>query len=194
MKSQPHTPVQVLARDVVYDLVPLGQRRDWHARLAQAMERYSPSAGQEDDGGGAPQKGESHLPPTTIAYHWSQACRGVEAAQVGRVGGWSAPCIAPPVCPACLGPSSRCACRLKNKSIPPAPCPCPHTYSGGGPSRPSSGGSAARRQPATRQPMRRRCCCWIGRRSWLACWPCTSGRARRPPLVSARPGSCSAVD
>ncbi len=29
---------QVLARDVVYELIPVGQRRDWHARHAFAME------------------------------------------------------------------------------------------------------------------------------------------------------------
>lgn len=29
---------QVLARDVVYDLIPVGQQRDWHGRLAFVME------------------------------------------------------------------------------------------------------------------------------------------------------------
>ncbi|GAB4822063.1 hypothetical protein N2152v2_009109 [Parachlorella kessleri] len=43
MKQDPEEPItwrftQVLARDVVYDLIPVGQRRDWHARHAFAME------------------------------------------------------------------------------------------------------------------------------------------------------------
>lgn len=32
------TCIQALARDVVYDLIPVGQRREWHGRLAFAME------------------------------------------------------------------------------------------------------------------------------------------------------------
>lgn len=37
----PFPPHQVLARDVVYEMVPQGVRRDWHAAAAAAMEAYS---------------------------------------------------------------------------------------------------------------------------------------------------------
>eukprot|EP00887_Chlorella_sp_A99_P006306 scaffold3.g6306.t1 len=71
----------VLARDVVYDMVPLGQRREWHARLAAAMEGWARPAGQGGEGDG---QGPDHLPPATIAFHWTQSCRRTEATQWHR--------------------------------------------------------------------------------------------------------------
>ena len=38
-------PLQALAQDVVYDLIPTGQRRDWHERLAGAMEALNMGVG-----------------------------------------------------------------------------------------------------------------------------------------------------
>ena len=60
---------QVLARDVVFDTIPITQRREWHGRLARAMERLAP---------------ELPLPASTIAYHWSESCAGLEVAQWPR--------------------------------------------------------------------------------------------------------------
>lgn len=60
---------QVLARDVVFDMIPITQRRDWHGRLAAAMERLAP---------------DLPLPPSTIAYHWLESCAGLEVAQWPR--------------------------------------------------------------------------------------------------------------
>ena len=55
---------QVHARDAAYELIPFQQRRALHAQLARALEQ-----GLNLD----------HVPPSALAYHWSQACRGVEA-------------------------------------------------------------------------------------------------------------------
>ena len=41
-----HALPQVLARDVVYEMVPQDVRRDWHAAAAAAMEAYSSGAGE----------------------------------------------------------------------------------------------------------------------------------------------------
>lgn len=76
---------QPLARDVVYDLIPVAQRREWHARLARAMERYEPRSDSDAEGEyGGSEAVARHLPPATIAFHWSQACEGVEASQWRR--------------------------------------------------------------------------------------------------------------
>ena len=61
---QSKTLEQVHARDAAYELIPFQQRRALHAQLAQALEQ-----GLKLD----------HVPPSALAYHWSQACRGVEA-------------------------------------------------------------------------------------------------------------------
>ena len=63
-----HLCLQVLARDVVYSLVPQGVCRDWHAVAAAAMENYSAD--------------QAHLPASTIAWHWDHSCRGVEGPSV----------------------------------------------------------------------------------------------------------------
>lgn len=107
--SNPLLPPQVLARDVVYEMVPQDVRRDWHAATAAAMEAYSSGAGVVVGGGGeggaaapaspslpcAPLTATLHpphpaladqmrLPPSTIAWHWGQSCRDVEAPQWQR--------------------------------------------------------------------------------------------------------------
>lgn len=53
--------LQVLARDVAYDLIPFAQRRGLHARLAEALETCLPRAA-----------------PATIAFHYSKSCLSVE--------------------------------------------------------------------------------------------------------------------
>lgn len=69
----------VLARDVVYDLIPVAQRRGWHARLAAAMEEYSRHSGEAAEGGAGRKQ---RLPAATVAYHWTQACREVVGEEV----------------------------------------------------------------------------------------------------------------
>lgn len=67
--------MQVVARDVAYELVPFMQRRNLHARLAEAL---------------ASTLGNPVVPPATVAYHWAQSCRlpaggGVDPAELPRV-------------------------------------------------------------------------------------------------------------
>lgn len=50
----------VLARDVVYNMIPLSQRSTWHSKLAYELETYKDGRGNS-------------IPPAIIAYHWSQA-------------------------------------------------------------------------------------------------------------------------
>ena len=52
--------VQVLARDVAYDLIPFMQRRNLHARLAEVLSAALPI---------------SPVPATTIAYHWAHSSK-----------------------------------------------------------------------------------------------------------------------
>ena len=52
--------MQVVSRDVAYDLIPVIQRRNLHARLAEVLSGISLSSG---------------VPATTVAYHWAQSCR-----------------------------------------------------------------------------------------------------------------------
>lgn len=59
--------VQVLARDVAYDLIPFAQRRGLHARLAEALETTLPRASA-----------------TTIAFHYSKSCHAVESTEWKR--------------------------------------------------------------------------------------------------------------
>lgn len=59
--------VQVLARDVAYDLIPFAQRRGLHARLAEALETTLPRASA-----------------TTIAFHYSKSSHAVEGAEWKR--------------------------------------------------------------------------------------------------------------
>ncbi|KAL4458480.1 hypothetical protein ABPG75_013345 [Micractinium tetrahymenae] len=61
---------QVLARDVVYSLVPQGTCHNWHAAAAAAMETYSAD--------------QIHLPASTIAWHWDHSCRGEEGPSYQR--------------------------------------------------------------------------------------------------------------
>ena len=56
--------VQVLARDVAYELIPFSQRRSLHAQLARALE--------DDVSAGL-------VPPGIVAYHWTHSCAGAEA-------------------------------------------------------------------------------------------------------------------
>ena len=56
--------MQVLARDVAYELIPFSQRRSLHAQLAKAL---------EDD------ISADLVPPSTVAYHWTHSCAGAEA-------------------------------------------------------------------------------------------------------------------
>lgn len=58
----------MVARDVVYELIPHFQRRGLHAKTAEVLEAQ--------EGGCAPM--------TTVAYHWSQACLGVEITEWRR--------------------------------------------------------------------------------------------------------------
>lgn len=68
--AQAPTLLQVLAQDVANQLIPFSQRRNLHAKLAEAFEA-------------------SHavppVPPAIIAYHWSESCRGSEDAEWKRV-------------------------------------------------------------------------------------------------------------
>lgn len=59
--------MQVLARDVAYDLIPFAQRRGLHARLAEALETTLPRASA-----------------TTIAFHYSKSCHAVEGSEWKR--------------------------------------------------------------------------------------------------------------
>lgn len=59
--------MQVLARDVAYDLIPFAQRRGLHARLAEALETTLPRASA-----------------TTIAFHFSKSCHAVEGSEWKR--------------------------------------------------------------------------------------------------------------
>lgn len=59
--------VQVLARDVAYDLIPFAQRRGLHARLAEALESTLPRAAA-----------------ATIAFHYSKSCHSVEGSEWKR--------------------------------------------------------------------------------------------------------------
>ena len=56
--------MQVLARDVAYELIPFSQRRSLHAQLARALE--------DDVSAGL-------VPPGIVAYHWTHSCAGAEA-------------------------------------------------------------------------------------------------------------------
>lgn len=56
--------MQVLARDVAYELIPFSQRRSLHAQLAKAL---------EDD------ISADLVPPSTVAYHWTHSCASAEA-------------------------------------------------------------------------------------------------------------------
>lgn len=92
----------VLGRDIVWDMIPLTQRREWQARLAAAMARFgnnnTPAAASAGGGGGGgansysgfmnttsnksnPYSGRRAIPPAIIAYHWSQAALGVETTE-----------------------------------------------------------------------------------------------------------------
>lgn len=84
----------ILGRDIVWDMVPLTQRREWHARLATAMARFgknnSTSVGNGNNFNGYinasssnsnPYSNKRAIPPTIIAYQWSQAALGVETTE-----------------------------------------------------------------------------------------------------------------
>ncbi|MCJ1422964.1 Adenylate cyclase type 10 [Sticta canariensis] len=59
--------LQVLARDVAYELIPTMQRRTMHARLAQVLETQVSG------------KMARLIPPSMIAYHYAQSCRAGSA-------------------------------------------------------------------------------------------------------------------
>ena len=50
--------VQVVARDVAYELIPFMQRRHLHAKLAEALAKSGDT-----------------VPAATVAYHWAQSCK-----------------------------------------------------------------------------------------------------------------------
>lgn len=54
--------VQVVCRDVAYDLIPVMQRRSLHARLAGVLASTALRV---------------PVPPSTIAYHWAQSCKSL---------------------------------------------------------------------------------------------------------------------
>jgi len=56
--------VQVLARDVAYELIPFSQRRSLHVQLAKALES---------------DVSIYQVPPSIVAYHWTHSCAGAEA-------------------------------------------------------------------------------------------------------------------
>lgn len=56
--------VQVVCRDVAYDLIPVMQRRSLHAKLAEVL---------------AAAPATSAVPPATVAYHWAQACKSLSS-------------------------------------------------------------------------------------------------------------------
>lgn len=55
--------VQLLARDVAYELVPFLQRRTLHAKLAECLEARSDIR---------------PIPASTLAYHWTRSCENNE--------------------------------------------------------------------------------------------------------------------
>ena len=67
--------LQVVARDVAYDLIPFMQRCNLHARLAEVLSEAQPHSG---------------VPATTVAYHWAHSCKSsssslVDIAELPRV-------------------------------------------------------------------------------------------------------------
>lgn len=64
----------MVSRDVVYELIPVMQRRTLHARLAEVLSGAALSSG---------------VPAATVAYHWAQSCKstrgGVNIAELPRV-------------------------------------------------------------------------------------------------------------
>ncbi len=61
--------LQVLGKDVAYELLPYSTRRDLHAKLAQAYEES---------------KGSQKVAPSRIAFHYSRSCNTVEVAEWHR--------------------------------------------------------------------------------------------------------------
>ena len=68
--------LQVLERDVAYELIPFSQRRSMHAKLAAALEDVR--------GAAAAAEGSPPVPATAVAYHWEQSCASVEVAEWRR--------------------------------------------------------------------------------------------------------------
>ena len=70
--------VDVLVRDVVYDMIPLTQRKEWHARLAAAMVVKSRQGDDVDVEGDEKKKKKEKktksIPAAIVAYHFTQAC------------------------------------------------------------------------------------------------------------------------
>jgi hypothetical protein len=80
----------LLARDAIWDMIPLTQRREWQARLATAMARFGTNTHSCGSGGGNsssgnlstnPYSNRKPIPPAIIAYHWSKAALGVESTE-----------------------------------------------------------------------------------------------------------------
>lgn len=61
--------LQVLGKDVAYELLPYSMRRDLHAKLAQAYEEI---------------KGSQKVAPSRIAFHYNRSCATVEVAEWHR--------------------------------------------------------------------------------------------------------------
>lgn len=64
-----HCVLQVLGKDVAYELLPYSMRRDLHAKLAQAYEES---------------KGSQKVAPSRIAFHYNRSCATVEVAEWHR--------------------------------------------------------------------------------------------------------------
>eukprot|EP01025_Chloroclados_australasicus_P020637 TRINITY_DN21764_c0_g1_i1.p1 TRINITY_DN21764_c0_g1~~TRINITY_DN21764_c0_g1_i1.p1 ORF type:complete len:304 (-),score=25.47 TRINITY_DN21764_c0_g1_i1:302-1213(-) len=61
----------VVSKDVVYDMIPTYQRRQFHARLAEELERLNLS-------------GKQKFPLHLLAYHWQQSCQSNELVEWRR--------------------------------------------------------------------------------------------------------------
>ncbi|MEW5302996.1 MAG: hypothetical protein WDW36_005729 [Sanguina aurantia] len=73
--------VNMVERDIVYEVLPHFQRRRMHAQLAQELEQMHEEE-EEAGGGGGEGGGVQVATLTTIAYHWNQACMGHEVTEV----------------------------------------------------------------------------------------------------------------
>jgi len=69
-----------LERDIVWDMIPLTQRREWQARLATEMAKFGKNNNTSSNNGRNNSRKKA-IPPAIIAYQWSQAVLGVETTE-----------------------------------------------------------------------------------------------------------------
>ena len=140
--SNPLLPPQVLARDVVYEMVPQDVRRDWHAATAAAMEAYSSGAGVVVVGGGVRAELQPRPAPASPVHRSPPH-------STRRILRWQTRCACPPA--PLRGTGARAAATWRPRS-------------GSAASGQPSGGSARRWHRWTMAPMPTRCRCCRRRR------------------------------